>query len=160
MTQNNLGNALQALGELEAGTERLEAAVAAYRRALEERTQDRVPLDWATVQNNLGSALLTLGKREAGTERLEAAFTAYHSALKVRTQDRTPFDWAVTVYNLSVLHLAFMDKFRAIGDEASVDHHRREGMICVQNALSVYNPDTTPRDYDAATTVQARLIAF
>ena len=36
MTQNNLGNALQTLGERESGTARLEEAVAAYRAALEE----------------------------------------------------------------------------------------------------------------------------
>jgi tetratricopeptide (TPR) repeat protein len=36
MTQNNLGNALLRLGERESGTERLEAAVAAYREALKE----------------------------------------------------------------------------------------------------------------------------
>jgi predicted HTH domain antitoxin len=35
MTQNNLGTALWRLGEREGGTERLEAAVAAYREALE-----------------------------------------------------------------------------------------------------------------------------
>jgi hypothetical protein len=40
--------------------------VAAYRAALEERTRDRVPLDWATTQNNLGTALATLGARESG----------------------------------------------------------------------------------------------
>ena len=62
MTQNNLGNALWTLGERESGTARLEEAVAAYRAALEERTRERVPLDWATTQNNLGNALQTLGR--------------------------------------------------------------------------------------------------
>ena len=56
-TQNNLGNALSALGERESGTATLEEAVAAYRAALEERTRERVPLDWAMTQNNLGTAL-------------------------------------------------------------------------------------------------------
>ena len=36
MTQNNLGNALQRLGERESGTGPLEEAVAAYREALKE----------------------------------------------------------------------------------------------------------------------------
>ena len=45
MTQKNLGNALQALGERESGTARLEEAVAAYRAALEEHTRARVPLN-------------------------------------------------------------------------------------------------------------------
>jgi tetratricopeptide (TPR) repeat protein len=73
MTQNNLGNALQTLGQRESGTARLEEAVQAYRQALAERTRERVPLDWAMTQNNLGSALQTLGERESGTARLEEA---------------------------------------------------------------------------------------
>ena len=80
MTQNNLGNALQALGGRESGTRRLEEAVTAYRDALKERTRERVPLDWATTQNNLGTALSALGGRESGTGRLEEAVTAYRDA--------------------------------------------------------------------------------
>jgi hypothetical protein len=57
MTQNNLGNALVALGERESGTARFEGAVSAYREALKEYTRVRVPLDWAMTQNNLGNAL-------------------------------------------------------------------------------------------------------
>jgi tetratricopeptide (TPR) repeat protein len=67
MTQNNLGTALQTLGERESGTARLEEAVAAYRAALEEYTRDRVPLHWAATQNNLGKTLSSLGERESGT---------------------------------------------------------------------------------------------
>ena len=69
-------------GERESGTARLEEAVAAYRAALEERTRERVPLDWAMTQNNLGNALRTLGERESGTARLEEAVAAYRAALE------------------------------------------------------------------------------
>ncbi|MEO0820489.1 MAG: tetratricopeptide repeat protein, partial [Pseudomonadota bacterium] len=81
-TQNNLGNALWALGQRESGTARLEEAVRAYRLALEENTRDRVPLVWAQTQNNLGNALRTLGARESGTARLEEAVRAYRLALE------------------------------------------------------------------------------
>ena len=57
-------------------------AIAALRSALEERTRERVPLDWATTQNNLGTALPTLGQRESGTARLEEAVAAYRAALR------------------------------------------------------------------------------
>jgi hypothetical protein len=50
MTENNLGDALTTLGEREDGTDHLKEAVAAYRAALEERTRERVPLDWATTE--------------------------------------------------------------------------------------------------------------
>ncbi len=96
MTQNNLGNALRTLGARESGTARLEEAVAAYRAALEERTRERVPLDWATTQNNLGAARERLGERESGTARLEEAVAAYRAALEERTRERVPLDWAMT----------------------------------------------------------------
>jgi len=58
------------LGARESGTARLEEAAAAFRAALEERTRERVPLDWATTQSDLGLALAILGERESGTARL------------------------------------------------------------------------------------------
>jgi tetratricopeptide (TPR) repeat protein len=97
---NKLGNALQTLGERESGTARLEEAVVAYRAALEERTRDRVPLDWAGTQNDLGNALCRLGERESGTARLEAAVAAYTEALKEWTRGRVPLQWAATQTNL------------------------------------------------------------
>jgi hypothetical protein len=38
--------------------------VAAFRAALQELTQARVPLYWARTQNDLGTALAVLGERE------------------------------------------------------------------------------------------------
>ena len=96
----NLGNALGSLGERESGTARLEEAVAAYQAALEERTRERVPLQWATTQNNLGNALASLGERESGTAKLEEAVAAYRAALEERTRERVPLDWAMTQNNL------------------------------------------------------------
>jgi tetratricopeptide (TPR) repeat protein len=84
-TQNNLGTALQALGEGEGGTAWLEEAVTAYREALEalkENTPAREPLEWAMIQMNLGAALGALGERESGTARLEESVAAFREALK------------------------------------------------------------------------------
>jgi tetratricopeptide (TPR) repeat protein len=105
---NDLGISLGSLGERETGTGRLEEAVAAYRAALEERTRERVPLDWARTQMNLGIALWTLGERETGTGRLEEAVAAYRAALEETTRDRVPLDWAATIGNegLALLVLA------------------------------------------------------
>ncbi|MEP0941210.1 MAG: tetratricopeptide repeat protein [Rhizobiaceae bacterium] len=61
---------------------RLEEAVAAFRAALEERTRDRVPLDWAATQNNLGNALSSHGDRDGDAARLEEAVVAYRAALE------------------------------------------------------------------------------
>jgi hypothetical protein len=62
-TQSNLGIALRLLGEREAGTARLEEAVAAFRAALEVRTRQRMPLEWAETRKDLKAVLQILGQR-------------------------------------------------------------------------------------------------
>ncbi len=84
------------LGERESETGRLEEAVAAFRAALEERTRERVPLDWAMTQMNLGAALAHLGERESGTARLEQAVAACNACLAV-TDALWPRQWVRTV---------------------------------------------------------------
>ena len=87
-TQNNLGVALHTLGEREADTARLEAAVAAYRAALEEFTRERVPREWADVQRNLIRAYRALNdwaKAKAISRELRAAIKIMNSPLPTPT---------------------------------------------------------------------------
>jgi tetratricopeptide (TPR) repeat protein len=110
MAQNNLGLALTSLGNKVAdrrldGTHYRQEAVAALRDALEERTRERVPLDWAATQNNLGNVLANLGLRDSGTAYLEEAIAAYESALTVRTRERVPPDWAMSTANQGVVFM-------------------------------------------------------
>jgi tetratricopeptide (TPR) repeat protein len=100
VTRDNLGLALERLGERERGTARLEEAVAAYRAAQEEEKRERAPLDWAVTQNNLGNVLEALGERESGTARLDEAVATFRAALEERTRERFPLDWAATQNNL------------------------------------------------------------
>ena len=74
-------NALTTLGERESGTARLEAAVAACRAALEERTRARVPLDWASTRFNLALVRESLAGWGERTARLEAALADAEAAL-------------------------------------------------------------------------------
>ena len=94
------GNALLALGERETGTERFVQAVEAYRAALDVRTRERVPLDWALILNNMGVALHALGERGGDPHHFAQAVDAYRAALEVRTRERVPLDWAATQNNL------------------------------------------------------------
>jgi tetratricopeptide (TPR) repeat protein len=127
---DNLGNALETLGERESGTARLEEAVAAYRAALEERTRERVPLDWAMTQNNLGNALWRLGERESGTARLEQAVAACRAALEERTRERVPLDWALT-------HNSLGSALQSLGE-------RESGTEALQ-AAPVFQPEPSER---------------
>ena len=96
-----LASALLSLGEQTGDNEYLRQSIAAYRRALQEHTHERVPLEWAATQNNLGVALSTLGERESGTARLEEAVSAYREALQEYTRERALRDWVMTQNNLA-----------------------------------------------------------
>ena len=63
MTQNNLGEVLQALGKRESGTARLDEAVAAYREALEEFAPEVAPYYHDMAQKNLADCLAVLEQR-------------------------------------------------------------------------------------------------
>lgn len=99
-TQNDLGIALERLGERESGTVRLEEAVSVYREALTEFDRARMPLNWARAQSNLGGALKVLGERQSSTLRLKEAVVAHRAALTVLTRERVPLDWATAQNNL------------------------------------------------------------
>ncbi len=142
MAQNNLGNALWKLGERESGTARLEEAVAAYRSALEERTRERVPLDWAATQNNLGNPLWKLGERESGTARLEEAVAAYRSALEERTRERVPLDWAATQNNLG-------NALRTLGERESGTARLEEAVAVYRAALEEWTRERVPLNWAA-----------
>lgn len=70
---NDLGIALQTLGERDSDTDRLEQAVKAFQQALKERTRDRVPLDWAMTQYNLALTYLTMFEKTAQAAHLDRA---------------------------------------------------------------------------------------
>ncbi len=65
MTQNNLGSALQSLGEREEGTARLDQAVAAYRGALEVYDASGATYYFRLVGKNLTRAEALLAERRS-----------------------------------------------------------------------------------------------
>jgi tetratricopeptide (TPR) repeat protein len=125
---NLLGNALWRLGEREAGTSRLEEAVAAYRNALKERPRNLVPLDWAETQTRLGTALWRLGERDVGTARLDEAVKTFRLALKERTRERAPLDWAEAQTNLG-------STLKTLGEREHSTARLSKAVIAFQAAL-------------------------
>jgi tetratricopeptide (TPR) repeat protein len=119
MTQNNLGTALWRLGERESGTKRLEEAVEAYHAALQERTRERVPLQWAATQNNLGIVLATLGERESGTKRLEEAAASFSNVLQVDPDNERAYSELSDLYRDRLF--AFAENFNL--NQAWLERH-------------------------------------
>jgi len=140
---NHLAIALTVLGERESGTARLEEAVKAYRAALEERTRERVPLDWAMTQNNLGFALRALGERESGTARLEEAIAAFSAALEEMTRERVPLNWATTQNN-------FGNALATLGERESGTGRLEQAVATYRAALEERTRERVPLEWAAS----------
>jgi len=135
-----LGSGLDALGGISESPVALELAASAHRSALEVRTRERVPLDWAGTQNNLGTVLWRLGEREEGTARLEEAAAAYRSALEVRTRERVPLDWAATQNNLGTV-------LWRLGGREEGTARLKEAAAAYRSALEVYTRERVPLNW-------------
>ena len=136
-TQNNLGNALQALGEQTGGVEQMNEAVATFRAVLEVYTREQFSADWAATQNNLGNALQALGEQTGGVEQMNAAVAAFRAALEVRTREQFPVDWAMTQNNLG-------NALQALGKQAGNTEQMNEAVAAYCAALEVYTREQFP----------------
>jgi tetratricopeptide (TPR) repeat protein len=145
--RNNLGFALGRLGEYAADTQTLDAAIAALRDALQERTAEKTPLDWAATQNLLGLALTARGQRDADAQNLDAAVVAFRSALLQWTPDGTPAQWAATQNNLGIALALLHERKPGAGK-------LHEAATAFQSALKVWTLDHDPLSWSLA---QSRL---
>jgi CHAT domain-containing protein len=116
----------------------LEAAIAAYRAALEVYTREAFPVEWAKAQNNLGNAYLERIAGERSTN-VEAAIAAYRAALEVYTRKAFPADWALTLHNLGN---AWSER---IAGERSVN--LLAAIAAYQAALTVRTREASPSDW-------------
>ncbi len=140
MAWSILGDALNLSGTLLQRDTDLEAAVAAYQKALELLSPERNPLPWGRVQNNLGDVLATRGSRNNDTRLLEQAVMTYKLALTARARDRAPLDWAATQSNLgSVLHI--------LGERQPEKAHLQEAVTAYRAALEERTPEETPGEW-------------
>jgi hypothetical protein len=70
----------------------LEQAVAAYRATLEERTRERVPLNWAISHGSEGVALMQIAERRGDLSAARAALNRIEAAMNTsREGGHKPF---------------------------------------------------------------------
>jgi tetratricopeptide (TPR) repeat protein len=100
MTQNNLADALIALGKHGKDANLLNEAVVACHATMRVWTRSSVPLGWAMAQKNLGDALTGLGEVQSGTKHFEDAVHAYQEALKEYTPEKASHFHQLTQQNL------------------------------------------------------------
>jgi tetratricopeptide (TPR) repeat protein len=82
-TAENLGDALERLGDRQGDVALLREAIAMDRASLDIQTRDRAPFWWAEAEQSLGNALERLGEHEGEAAQVDAAVAAYNAALNV-----------------------------------------------------------------------------
>ncbi len=103
-TQNNLGTAYWNLAQHGEPVAHLQAAIAAYKEALEFYHPQEQPLDYGMIHNNLGTAYWNLSQHEDTKENLLLAIGAYQVALMYRTAKVAPAQSAATHNNLGTAY--------------------------------------------------------
>ena len=83
MTQNNLGAALQALGERTEDEITFGKAVSAYRETVKELSADGEPMSWAMAMANLGVARRKLAERSGDIDIAKRAADDIKAAIDI-----------------------------------------------------------------------------
>lgn len=141
--RNRLGGALKVLGEREAGSARIEDAVAAFEEALKESPRGRDPVLWAQIQNNLGNTLLVLAGRENNPAKMELAAGAFHAALEELTRDRFPLLWGQAQNNLGIA-------LKALGEREAGAARLEDSAGAFREALKELTREKVPLLYGEA----------
>ena len=144
-----LGNALTSRAERGAGQparDDLDAAIVAYRTALDVCTLEADPDDHATVQHDLGTALMRRAERSAGQparDDLDAAIVAHRAALAVWTLETNPSRYAMVQHALG--------KALVRGAERSVGQPARDDLdaaiVAYRAALAVWTLEVDPNGH-------------
>ncbi|CAN7576893.1 hypothetical protein LJR039_004099 [Pseudorhodoferax sp. LjRoot39] len=118
-TLDALGRAQLKYGELSLRSHAADAATS-FRRALEERTIERSPIDWAASRHSLAEALLSIDDDANRLTNIKEAIENFRLALKVRTREKYPTEWSSTQAHLSyaLAKLGTFNRDDALLDEA------------------------------------------
>jgi CHAT domain-containing protein len=116
----------------------LELGIAAYQLALQVRTRETFPEDWAGTQNNLATAYYSRIRGERA-DNLEQAIAAFQLVLQVYTREAFPAQWAMTQNNLAT---AYRSRIR--GERAD---NLEQAITAFQLALQIYTREAFPEDW-------------
>ncbi|CBN58811.1 MULTISPECIES: tetratricopeptide repeat protein [Kamptonema] len=140
MTQHNLGNAYQALADVEDKRDNCKKAIKAYEQALNIRTRKEVPMDYAKTMNNLGTAYRNLAEVENKRANCEEAIKAYREALKIRTRKEVPMDYAMTMTNLGAA-------YRTLAEVENKRKNCKKAIAACEEALEIRTRKEVPNDF-------------
>jgi len=139
-TENNLGNALWSLGLRQAGTARLEQAVAAYRSALVQSPRAKNPVKWAGRENNLALVLVEIGDRTDDPSRFAESADALRTVAAIYATAHQPADVAMAENNLAGVLVKTAERTNDLKTA-------NEAVAACEEALKGYSEADDPLDW-------------
>ncbi len=139
-TQDDLGSALQSLGERTGNAALLEEAVIAFRLALLVRLHATVPVEWAKTQHNLGNSLKILGKWKADSNLLGESIAIFRAVLLELNRAQLPQEWAKAKNSLGAA-------LRIAGERERNNELLKEAVGIFREALEERMRSTVPLDW-------------
>lgn len=143
ITLRTVGWQLRDRGQPEDGNLLLKSALESFERALEVRTRDHWPLEWAATRMEVGQTLSDLGI-QGGIRPLEEAVEAYNSVLKERTRHRVTLDWAETQHRLGIALRTLGVRLAETGRQSEGSDRLREALKALKLTLSVRTQNRWP----------------
>ena len=132
-----LGFALQIIGERTNDTQHMEASADAYRRALVHTSRRRQPFDWGLMKFRLGSVLYKIDAAAGDDNSLREAIHACQAARGVFDRFMHPIRWAEISNTLAQILQVYGDNMRSV---PVLEY----AVKCCVGALQVRTPDTAP----------------
>lgn len=154
MVQQNLGSALFARASAKsvddpAKLELLTEAGEKFESALEIRSRQTGPKEWAMTRQNFAAVLQARGALmpdRSGALLLREALAIYKETLSIRTLGSSPLDWAMTRENMALTE-ADLSKHPAATVRLK---HVAAALVHVEAALSIYERGGVPYLQDKA----------
>ncbi len=149
-TQNNLGLALFHLAERTSDLSKEVAhwneSIDAFDAALQIRTREKVPAEWAMSQANLAGALQHLGNRfddDHAIKYLKHSRALYAETLEIIDPEGSPQVWALVQESIDSVLIDLAD--RSSGLQA-IDY-LKQSLLALNSVLRIQNSATLPRTW-------------
>lgn len=119
----------------------LKISIDSYKEALEIRTIEKYPVEYAETHSNMGVSYWALSRMIDSEENLSNSIESYREALRVRKIDNYPKEYAETQKNLGITYW-YSSK---ISDE---ERNLKASINSYKEALKVYTPQKYPKEND------------
>ncbi len=130
----------------------LDKAIAAYENSLQVRTQDELPVEWATSISHLATAYHKRSQHHDREEDYQSiddvrkAITLYKQSLEVMKQEEMPFEWAAATMSLAGVYADLSRNNILRGTLYQQAETVNLAIAAYQDSLTVLTPEWHPRE--------------